>query len=162
MPEGERRLVEFVVAEAPSATAEKPQRRPPAASTATREDAIERVFLPMEDPSEYRPELAPGGTLENLGKEVKNFRVYYEVGLCIKSCPAVQYSSQCVHEMRRSPTLYIQIMLLFLANSFQDGGERHEMVRKTYAEMHRYQTVEFGKEMVSLHTQYSSNMQLAS
>jgi hypothetical protein len=106
MPEGERRLVEFVVAEAPSATAEKPQRRPPAASTATREDAIERVFLPMEDPSEYRPELAPGGTLENLGKEVKNFRVYYE-----------------------------------------DGGERHEMVRKTYAEMHRYQTVEFGKEM---------------
>jgi hypothetical protein len=121
MPEGERRLVEFVVAEAPSATAEKPQRRPPAASTATREDAIERVFLPMEDPSEYRPELAPGGTLENLGKEVKNFRVYYE-----------------------------------------DGGERHEMVRKTYAEMHRYQTVEFGKEMVSLHTQYSSNMQLAS
>ena len=93
MPEGERRLVEFVVAEAPPATAEKPQRRPPAASTATREDAIERVFLPMEDPSEYRPELAPGGTLENLGKEVKNFRVYYEVGLCIKSCPAVHYSS---------------------------------------------------------------------
>lgn len=40
---------------------------------------VEKVSWPVEDPSEYRPELAPGGDLENLGKDVEDFRVYYAV-----------------------------------------------------------------------------------
>ena len=79
MPESER----LVVTETPSSAAEKSNPRPPpapsSAPAATREDAIKQVSLPLDDPSEYRPELAPGGTLENLGKEADNFRVYYEV-----------------------------------------------------------------------------------
>ena len=39
----------------------------------------ERVSWPVEDPSEFRPELAPGGSLEDLGKQTDDFRVYYEV-----------------------------------------------------------------------------------
>ena len=39
----------------------------------------ERVSRPVEDPSEFRPELAPGGPLEDLGKQKDDFRVYYEV-----------------------------------------------------------------------------------
>ena len=39
----------------------------------------ERVSWPVEDPSEFRPELAPGGPLEDLGKQKDDFRVYYEV-----------------------------------------------------------------------------------
>jgi inositol oxygenase len=67
---------------------------------------VERVSWPVEDPSEFRPELAPGGLLENLGKQKDDFRVYYE-----------------------------------------ESGERFDIVRKTYAEMHKNQTVQFGREM---------------
>jgi hypothetical protein len=31
----------------------------------------------------------------------------------------------------------------------QESGERFDIVRRTYAEMHKNQTVQFGKEMVS-------------
>ena len=40
---------------------------------------VKRVSWPVEDPSEFRPELAPGGPLEELGKQTEDFRVYYEV-----------------------------------------------------------------------------------
>ncbi|CAI8037791.1 Inositol oxygenase [Geodia barretti] len=66
----------------------------------------ERVSWPVEDPSEFRPELAPGGPLEDLGKQKDDFRVYYE-----------------------------------------ESGERFDIVRKTYAEMHKNQTMQFGREM---------------
>lgn len=46
----------------------------------------ERVSWPVEDPSEFRPELAPGGALEDLGKDSGDFRVYYEV--CARSADA--------------------------------------------------------------------------
>lgn len=49
-------------------------------SATTVSASVEQVTWPVDDPSEFRPELAPGGDLENLGKEKENFRVYYEVG----------------------------------------------------------------------------------
>ena len=41
---------------------------------------VNGVSWPVEDPSEFRPELAPGGQLEHLGKDKDSFRIYYEVG----------------------------------------------------------------------------------
>ena len=37
------------------------------------------VSWPVDDPSEFRPELAPGGALEDVGKDIGDFRVYHEV-----------------------------------------------------------------------------------
>lgn len=54
--------------EVPSSVLEKSQ---PAGSP-----DVEKVSWPVEDPSEYRPELAPGGDLENIGKDIGDFRVY--------------------------------------------------------------------------------------
>ena len=54
---------------------EESRSNPPRATT----QSVEQVSWPVDDPSEFRPELAPGGDLENLGKEKDNFRVYCEV-----------------------------------------------------------------------------------
>lgn len=62
--------------EPPPSVLEKPE---PAGSP-----DVEKVSWPVEDPSEYRPELAPGGDLENLGKDVKDFRAFHGVRRQIK------------------------------------------------------------------------------
>lgn len=50
-----------------------------AAGGGGRQTTAGKVSWPVEDPSEFRPELGPGGQLEDLGKEAGEFRVYYEV-----------------------------------------------------------------------------------
>jgi inositol oxygenase len=89
-------------------TAASPTASQSVAATAGGGDSpnFEQVSWAVEDPSEFRPELGPGGALENLGKEAEDFRMYYE-----------------------------------------ESGERFDIVRRTYAEMHKNQTVQFGKEM---------------
>ena len=63
---------------AQNSTAQAPSQMSKSSAIATSGSA-EQVIWPVDDPSEFRPELAPGGDLENLGKEKENFRVYYEV-----------------------------------------------------------------------------------
>ena len=69
MPEAGKNGEEATTAQAAAAT-EAATPSPP---------SVERVSWPVEDPSEFRPELGPGGQLENIGKDTENFRAYYEV-----------------------------------------------------------------------------------
>ena len=77
MPEGERAVdLDDAATAVPSYRSTVPQDTCEMSYGALR---VENVSWPVEDPSEYRPELAPGGNLESLGKDVKEYRVYYEV-----------------------------------------------------------------------------------
>lgn len=70
MPEGEPESVRIDATEASSSAAEEPP---------TMARGAQRVTWPVEDPSEFRPELAPGGDLIDVGKEAEDFRAFYEV-----------------------------------------------------------------------------------
>ena len=73
MPEREgERTAETAVTEVPTTAPEK------TAHPIRGGDAVERVSWPVEDPSEYRPEFAPGGSMYQPGKEKKKFRAYNE------------------------------------------------------------------------------------
>lgn len=76
MPEKEgERAAETAAVEASTAGPEEETSH----STTRGGDAVEFVSWPLEDPSEYRPEFAPGGSMDGLGKKKDDFRVYCEV-----------------------------------------------------------------------------------